>query len=72
MQEITSNHVEQTGYAVAALLLKKNTGIPITPQKECMIDGSESPNANESFDSGIAYQRNWWYYIIIQAKCIMQ
>ena len=22
-----------------------------------MIDGSESPNASESFDSGIAYQR---------------
>ena len=27
-----------------------------------MIDGKELPDASESFDSGIAYQRNWWYY----------
>ena len=36
-----------------------------------MIDGNESPNASWSFDSEIVhvYLRNWWYYIIIQAKC---
>ena len=38
---------------------KTKTGIPFTPYKERMIDGSESLNASKSFDSGIAYQLNW-------------
>ena len=48
---------ERTDCTVAALF------------KGRMIDGSESPNASKGFDSGITYQRNWWYYIIIQGKC---
>ena len=51
------------------IIFENKTGIPITPYKEGMIDGSESPNASESLNSGIAYQRIWWYYMIIQAKC---
>ena len=38
---------------------KTKTGIPFTPYKERMIDGSKSPNASQSFDSGIAYEQNW-------------
>ena len=34
------------------IIFENKTGIPITPYKECMIDGSESPNASKSFDSG--------------------
>ena len=30
-------------------------GIPITPYKKRMIDGSESPNASWSFDSEIVH-----------------
>ena len=40
------------------IIFENKIGIPITPYKEHMIDGSESPNASDRFDSGIAYQRN--------------
>ena len=38
-----------------SFIFENKTGIPITPYKECMIDGSELPNASQSFDSGIVY-----------------
>ena len=28
------------------IIFENKTGIPVTPYKECMIDGSESPNAS--------------------------
>ena len=30
-------------------IFENKSGIPIAPYKECMIDGSESPNARGSF-----------------------
>ena len=42
----------------AVLIFETKTGIPFAPYKEHLIDGIESLNASESFDSGIAYQRN--------------
>ena len=40
------------------IIFEKKIGIAITPYKERMIAGSESPNATysvQSFDSGIVY-----------------
>ena len=51
-----SNHVEQAGYIFVhsgCIVFENKTGIPLTRYKEHMIDGSESPNASQRFDSGI-------------------
>ena len=53
---IRSNHVDLRGYTVAAIFFENKSGIPITPYKERMIDGSESSNAHGSFYLRVAYQ----------------
>ena len=45
-------HVDQTGCTVAAIFFENKSGIPLTPYKERMIDGSELPNAHGSFIRG--------------------
>ena len=37
------------------IIFENKIGIPITPYKEHMVDGSESPNASWSFDSVIVH-----------------
>lgn len=40
-------------------MFEDKSSIHIALYKECMTEGSESPNALESFDWGVAYQWNW-------------